>query len=281
MTTSIDTSHSVASTTTPTTTTAPTSTLSGTVTDASPTSPSTQPVTHTLTSPLTSAPPLASLVSTSSTTTSSSSSTNKRKADLSYSSKVKDSWEKTAATHARDGVGDAFNKGYDRLKLGHTKSKSSYAYTQDGSSKRQMVIKFNPTSHPGTTEDERIGRLAETLTHEMHVHARRDLDAHFHKAADSSADSDHERMHDPAHRDEFLSASRSTFNHLDNPAQRQAFAGEWQKDMNSEVSDAGLDSTSLAARKEWIKERRNSFDDAVAHPETHSWTGVKPATTKD
>lgn len=195
----------------------------------------------------------------------------KRRAKLELSSQLKP-WQQTAARRAKKGMGSIFRSGFRTLGIRIKKPMSSHAYTRASSVAGKLIIKFNPAKHKGSTLDRRIGRLTQTLAHEMYLHARRDLRAQRKGIAASSAESDHGRMHSPGHRDGFLSASRRTFKTLANAEQKRAFAKSWFKDMKNEIEDAdGLSAPEQTQRVQWARERRNSMIDAITNPDDHEW----------
>ncbi len=172
---------------------------------------------------------------------------------------------------ASRGIGSVFPSDFNTIQIKRNKKTSSHAYT---TKVRRGVVKisFNPKKHKSHNADRRIGKLAQTFSHEMFVHARRDLTAHSQDVPTDTADNDHRRMHSAMHRDSFLQASRGTFNALENSTQKQAFAESFSKDVINELSGLGLSKHEKTERKQWARARRDSMIDAITNPQDHDWT---------
>ena len=175
---------------------------------------------------------------------------------------------------AIDGVGAVFPTSHRRILLEKDNDPSLHGVTNtvSGSTFSYSEMGFNTTSHTGTP-DQITGKAAETMAHELFVHARHDLHNNKHGLAQTTGAHDHDQMHDPSHRNEFLGAAQRTFNQMDNAAQKTAFAEEYRKDIFSEVNSSGAGADDKRERKQWARARRDSMVDAIQHPYSHSWTG--------
>ncbi|HKV10204.1 MAG TPA: hypothetical protein VJ725_18830 [Thermoanaerobaculia bacterium] len=135
------------------------------------------------------------------------------------------------------------------------------SFSQKG---KQIRVGYNPDV-PSSNRNKRIGRLAQTFTHELAVHGK--------NAGDKDADEEHGEMHDPDTRGEYLSASHRTFNRLENASQKKTFAQSWHADMNNQIAwDEDATNKEKGLRRVWALERRNSMLDAIRKPEKHAWT---------
>ncbi|MGB1109838.1 MAG: hypothetical protein ACPG4N_05755, partial [Gammaproteobacteria bacterium] len=139
-----------------------------------------------------------------------------RLARLIFRSNVTKESHKRAATAAATGVGPVFPDGHHEIEIKRNTSTGSHAYTSDASTANRQKISYNPKKHKSNNADRRIGKLAQTLSHEMYVHARNNAQRRDQGLPDLSAATEHEQMHAPAHRQGFLDASRRVFKELDN-----------------------------------------------------------------
>ena len=175
---------------------------------------------------------------------------------------------------AVDGVGAVFPRTHKRILLEKETDPSLHGVTNttSGSTFSFTEMGFNTSTHKGTP-DQIVGKSAETMAHELFVHARHDLNNNKAKQPQTSAAHDHDQMHEPGHRDEFLGVARNTFNQMDNAQQKSAFAHEYHSDVFSEISGSGATTDEKQERKAWARSRRDSMLDAIQHPYSHSWTG--------
>ena len=192
------------------------------------------------------------------------------KAELTFSGKLKSS-HRSAIRKAREGLGDVLPVGFNKLSIRINKKTKSYAYTRESSVPGRMVIKFNPKKHKSRDENRRIGKLTQTISHEMYVHARNDLTLLSQSQPTLKAKVEHNRMHDPLHRQGFLDMSRRTFDQLENNTQKRAFAESWFRDMKNEIGSSGLPKDQRRERKTWALERQNSMVHAIDHRGEHNW----------
>lgn len=129
---------------------------------------------------------------------------------------------------------------------------------------KTIKVDYNPDL-PSDRRDWRIGQLAQTFTHELAAHGK--------NLGQKEPDEEHAEMHDPDSREEYLSASRRTFNRLDNNAQKRAFVRSWHSDMNKQIDwDEDLGRSEKRERRNWVRKRRDSMIDAIQRPEKHAWT---------
>ena len=188
-------------------------------------------------------------------------------------SKARYKHHRTGIEKAAQGVGSVFPSTHRRILLEQDNDPELHGVTNtvSGSTFNYAEIGFNTSSHTGTP-DEIIGKSAQTFSHELFVHARHDLNNNSRKKGQSSGSHDHDQMHKPSHRYDFLGASRRTFNLLDNAAQKRAFAVEYGKDVFSEIQSSDISAKEKQRRGKWVLARRNSMVDAISNPQRHAWT---------
>ena len=108
----------------------------------------------------------------------------------------------------------------------------------------KIIVRYDETV-PSERHQRRVGRLAQTFTHELYVHGR-------HGIARDDPDQDHLEMHDPATRDAYLAITKQALGRLQNRAQERAFLDAWKQDMRFQIDIAGLTDTERRKRREWV-----------------------------
>lgn len=112
-------------------------------------------------------------------------------------------------------------------------------------SKTNILVRYDEEA-PTDQHHRRIGRLAQTFTHELYVHGR-------HGLGRDDPDQDHDEMHDPATRDEYLDITKQALARLQHRAQQRAFLHAWKLDMLFQIKTAtDLTDTERRKRRLWV-----------------------------
>lgn len=183
----------------------------------------------------------------------------------------------TATSTVVDVLGQAFSPGHHSINVRETRSGSSYAVTTPTNQGKTSSIRINPGRHRGSG-DERIGRMTQTMLHEIGLHSVPVLGHRAGINPRTSERQDHQAMYMSDRRESFLEKSRQTFLALSNAEQKRGFANEWRRDVNDHVA-MDRRSTTHDERQEvrqWTRARRDSMVDAITRPERHSWTPQAP-----
>ncbi|AJQ97510.1 hypothetical protein [Gynuella sunshinyii] len=199
-----------------------------------------------------------------------------RKASVTFTGAVSED-VKRATNAVSTGMGNVFPDGHHKIKIRQKALQGSYAESSQTGHHESIAVDMN--KHTGDNDTQR-GKLAATLVHEMSLHALPDLTNKSLSQPETSADHDHKQMYSGTGRGAYLQHSRSTFNQLQNPAQRTAFANEWLKDQNTHINRES-NPTVKAEAQQWAQQRRNSMVDALTHPQGHPWAPQPPVNIMD
>jgi hypothetical protein len=146
--------------------------------------------------------------------------------------------------------------GYQPVKMGRDLGEGMDANTSFRG--KNINVTYDRQS-ASSKRNERIGQLASTFTHELAVHGKnppqRDKES-------PEPEEEHNAMHDPATREEYLNVSLATHDSLENVKQKKAYARSWLKDMNFQIDDdESLDEVEKQARREWAQSQKDLMNE--------------------